>query len=128
MAVGQKRRHQRLDRFFGLSLARPQLHQRAVHDDAVQPGGEAGIAVKVSQAAKRVEKGVLNDVSRLLVVADDAACDREQPRRIDPDQLLVRGILATAEPGQKVGFFNGKVRAVFALTLIDSVLRQTIPY
>ena len=72
--LGERRQH-RLDRLFRLAPARPQLHQRGVHDDAVQPRGELGVAVEGVDAAEGGQERVLDGVPRQILVVQEAAGD-----------------------------------------------------
>ena len=60
------------------------------------------IVLEFSYRAKRAQVSGLHDVSRVLLVADDAAGDREQPRAKHPDQRFERPLLSVPKPRRSV--------------------------
>ena len=70
-----------------MRLAFAEPVQAGVHHDAVQPGGDCGVAAEAGGGAMRGEQGVLHRVGGLLAVADGAQGDRPQPVAVPADQL-----------------------------------------
>ena len=56
----------------GLRALPAQMIVRGVHDDAVQPGGEAGVALEGVEVPEGLDEGFLGDIGRIPGVAEGA--------------------------------------------------------
>ncbi len=63
------------NRLLRLAPAGPQLHQRGVDDDAMQPRGELGVAVEGVDGAEGGQERVLDGVPGEILVVQEAAGD-----------------------------------------------------
>ena len=97
MAVLGKDRQQRLDRLLGAALPAANAHQRRVDDDAVQPGGELGLAVEALDGAEGGEKGVLHHVARGFLVRDEPSRHGQHPAAERPDHFFEGVLVARLE-------------------------------
>ena len=79
--------------------------------------------MEIAQTAEGIEEAILNDVAGLFVVADNAAGNSEQTRRVGADQFLVRGIVARPQPGEQFRLVSS-LRAGVILTLIYGLRHQ----
>ena len=68
-----------------------------VHDDAVQPGGEQGLALEAIDVPERVEERLLNRVARVLLVRQQTTGDGQQPAAVGPHQPFEGARLAGAK-------------------------------
>jgi DNA-binding winged helix-turn-helix (wHTH) protein len=103
MPVLGKPGQQGLDRLLRPTLPRPDAHQRGVDDDAVQPGGEAGVAVEPVDGAHRRQHRLLHRVAGGVLVPEHPAGDRQQTTSQRSDHLLVRRLVASLQSGDQPG-------------------------
>ena len=101
MAVVVEARQQLVDRLLGASPAAAQLHQAGVHHDPRQPGRHPGVAGEAVEAAEGEQEGLLHGVAGVLLGAQHAPRDAEQPARALAHELLVGGVVACPEPGEQ---------------------------
>ena len=97
MAILLEGRQQDVNGVFWFPASRPQLHERGVYDNPVQPGRKQAGSLKLVQAPKRAEIRGLHDVSGVLVIPREPARDREQAPPEHADHRL-KGPLV---PGSK---------------------------
>ena len=100
-------REQRFERLLGLPPAAPQLHQRGVDDDPVEPRGELAAALESVDGPEGAEVRRLHGVARVLLIAQDPLSDREHAAAEGADHLFVGTFVTGAEAGQE-----GRVRRV----------------
>lgn len=103
MAVFQIGRKKGLDGFFRLAAARPQLHQRRIHDDPVEPGRELAIPLESPKPFEGRQKRALDDIARVFVVPYEPSCHGQHPSAVVANHQLVCGLVAAAEPVQQGG-------------------------
>ena len=73
-----------------VTLAAPELHQRPVHDNPGQPGGDLRVAAEVVHVAVGVQIRVLQRVLGVGVVVEDGPSDAKQPSIVLAHQRLER--------------------------------------
>jgi len=111
MAVFGKHRQQRFDRLLGPALTAADAHQRSIHDDTVQPGGELGIAVEPLETPERREEGVLHHVACRILVVDEASSHRQHPASERTDHLFESFLISGLEPLDQVSLRRVDVKA-----------------
>jgi hypothetical protein len=82
--------------------ARPQVVDRQVARDPVDPGVRAPPLVELPAALPDLEEGHLHDVAGLLGIAEDALAELDQRLGLAADQLAERRLLAVADGQQEV--------------------------
>jgi hypothetical protein len=94
-------REQRLDRFCRLPSLGPQLHQRRVHNDSMQPGRELAVAFEFLDSSKRVQVRGLADIQGILVVLREPSRDGEEPSAIHANYRVERPVLSRLQRGDQ---------------------------
>ncbi len=85
-----------LQRLLGLSPSRPQLHQRGVDGDAMQPRRKAGAAFESLETAESVEKRLLHGVARVFFGTENPPRQRQQAPAVGTDDVVEGGFVAGA--------------------------------
>ena len=81
----------------------PEMIERQVHDDAVQPGEELRASVEAADGAIGAEKGVLRQVVGIRVVADDAKRSRVHTPLVATHERLESLAVTAASAANLVG-------------------------
>ena len=106
MPVFLERGQQLLDRLLGLSSLRPQLHQRGVDDDAVEPGRQLAVSFELVECPEGAQIRGLDDVLRVLLVADEPAGDGQEASAECPDEVLECPFIAGPQPSDEDGLVH----------------------
>ena len=77
VSVGLKRGEQIVDGLLGSPLSRTDLHERRVHEDAMQPGVKLRALFERADRSERFDEGFLHGVLRVFVVRQEAASHGE---------------------------------------------------
>ena len=90
VSVGLKRGEQIVDGLLGSPLSRTDLHERRVHEDAMQPGVKLRALFERADRSERFDEGFLHGVLRVFVVRQEAASHGEQPAAVDAHDRFIR--------------------------------------
>lgn len=83
-----------------------EAHENSVAGDAVQPGGESGLAAKVANAAKNRDERVLGEILGLRRVLDHAKTERVDTSIVATVQIFKPIGIALLGETQGFGFGN----------------------
>ena len=79
-----------LDRLLAATPPAPELHERSVDDDAVEPCRQPGRAREAVDRTEGREEGFLDHIPGLILSADEPPRGREHAAAVLPDQRLER--------------------------------------
>src|SRR5207247_2175034 len=79
-----------LDRLLAAAPPAPELHERSVDDDAVEPCRQPGRAREAVDRTEGREEGFLDHIPGLILSADEPPRGREHAAAVLPDQRLER--------------------------------------
>ena len=76
---------------------------REVEGDAIEPGGQRGIAAEPAQSAIGADKGILRDFFRVSGIPQKIESQPVDPAAIARDDFIEGGFVAGDEPLHKAG-------------------------
>jgi hypothetical protein len=91
-----------VSRGYDLRIAAP-VHQRLVDDDPYEPGRELRFPAERSERAIRSQPGLLDDVFRTRVVAQDGARGAVERPVVEPHQPFECARVSGERPGNELG-------------------------
>jgi hypothetical protein len=103
-------RQQALDRDFGMTGPKAELHQTRVDNDSMQPRGQSRIPFKTVDAAECRKEGLLQGVGRLVVAAQKPPRRRQHAPAVAMDKLFAGRFFLLAQASHQDGLVTGLVR------------------
>ena len=95
---------------FRMSPTVPQLHERLIHNDSIEPGRKAASARELGKCTERQEERLLDSITRVLFVEQEAPRHRKHAARVGAQEFCVSFLVAQAkrreDPCVELSFFR----------------------